>query len=297
MDYWSSYWKAAHASAVTDQQWGATLAECLVELTVDIPQGGKALDLATGNGQLVRYLSHRDQQWVATDLADISAIDGVVTLRQVPLQNQPFSDAQFSLVCSMFGLEYGPWPSSLNEAWRVLCHGGSLVLIVHHENSVITQQAKKDLIDVEYFLSSGVVDCVENLIMEMGKVDTDAKFAALDNNPNARKLKQHLDGLLSRLREQVSGGFFDFQLKGVMLVLNEMMGDEVKAKLSRWQTGVGELKCYGERLKHQIASAKDEQTLSSGINGLLTCEDEFTLREVRTKDNQMLAWVIKLRKS
>ncbi|BDY05872.1 class I SAM-dependent methyltransferase [Ferrimonas sp. YFM] len=296
MDHWSSYWKSTQASAVTDSQWGDALAECLIELTDEVPQGGMALDLASGNGQLIRYLSHRNQQWVATDLADIDAIEGAVTLRQVPLQSQPFSDGQFSLVCSMFGLEYGPWPSSLNEAWRVLRRNGSLILIVHHELSVITKEAKRDLADIDSFLSSGVVNCVENMLKAMGKVDTDAKFVALENNLNARKLKQQLDSLLRCLKGQVSADFFDFQLQGIMLVLNEMMGDEVKLKLSRWQAGVGELKSYGERLKHQIASAKDEKTLNSGINGLLTCESEFTLREMRTKDGQMLAWAIKLQK-
>jgi len=108
-----------------------------------LEQGAALLDLATGDGRVLR--------WIREDRGDLAltGIDRAPELPDAPegtslqggvaMESLPFGDDSFAAVTSQFGFEYGEVAAVAAEIARVLAPGGRAALMVHRGDGPILE--------------------------------------------------------------------------------------------------------------------------------------------------------------
>lgn len=146
-DAWAGYWSRGEAGAggcIPDAppQIEALLDRLWTEFARALPKGGAVLDLATGNGTVLRRIAARRRDLKLTGI-DASpslppAPPGIRFLAGTAMEALPFPDGSFEAVTSQFGFEYGDPERIVRELVRVL-KGGTLRFLIHHEASVLVR--------------------------------------------------------------------------------------------------------------------------------------------------------------
>ena len=128
-------------AAIEDVQRGAWLS-----FIADLPQGAHILDLATGDGRVLRWMleGRSDLVLQGIDLAPElpAAPEGTTTQGGVPMEKLPFDDGTFDAVVSQFGFEYGDVEKAAAEISRVLEPEGRVGLMVHRGDGPILEHNK-----------------------------------------------------------------------------------------------------------------------------------------------------------
>ncbi|WP_298439682.1 class I SAM-dependent methyltransferase [uncultured Ferrimonas sp.] len=268
MKQWDNYWQNQAVAAVNEPQLQRALARFWRQRTQHFDKVIYAVDVASGHGDVIRHIDRPQWHWAATDLASIPAQQHAITLAGIDAAQQPFSSGQFDLVVSQFGLEYADVAAALQEALRIGRPNATILALLHHTDSIISQQARIDVMDVQHFANSKVASLIEALIEEMGVVVTEADFAALEQRHSLQALGQQLDVALSALRKQISAGLFRLVLAGIERVLNEQMAQPVSVRLELWRAGVQDLQLFRERNQHQLSAALTAADLQRICHGL-----------------------------
>jgi SAM-dependent methyltransferase len=113
-----------------------------------LPRGARVLDLATGDGRVLRWLG------AANKGLKLFGIDAAPTLPPPPagtkvkagvaMEKLPFPAARFDAVTSQFGFEYGDVERTAAEVARVLKPGGTVGLIVHRgDGPILAHNARR----------------------------------------------------------------------------------------------------------------------------------------------------------
>ncbi len=124
-----------------------------------LPDGARALDIGTGNGPILLIAKRvAEEQGRRLELhgADRAAIDpprfvkgpvgqydGIVFHPCRPTERLTFTAALFDAVTGQYALEYGPARESVAEVARVLKPQGLARFVVHHESSVVVNNARE----------------------------------------------------------------------------------------------------------------------------------------------------------
>ena len=146
---WSDYWRGQKGGCLpaASPALDAVFREEWRRVADALPHGARVLDLATGDGAVLRWLAERraDLDLTGIDLAEPlpPAPPGCVTRGGIAMEALPFEDDNFDAIVSQFGFEYGDLDRSAAEAARVLRHGGSLTLIAHHADGPIVDHNRK----------------------------------------------------------------------------------------------------------------------------------------------------------
>ncbi|MHA7819238.1 MAG: class I SAM-dependent methyltransferase [Erythrobacter sp.] len=113
----------------------------------DLPEGARVLDLATGDGRVLRWMlaRRRDLSLSGIDLAPTlpPAPPGTRTQGGIAMEDLPFDDATFAAVVSQFGFEYGDPAKVAAEIARVLAAGGKVGLMVHRGDGPILEHNRQ----------------------------------------------------------------------------------------------------------------------------------------------------------
>ena len=168
---WQRFWQSEHvascvpASAATERQinerWQAFFA--------GLPAGSRILDIATGNGVLLRQAAKTAAgssfRLVGIDLAAIDPLrhvpgelathPDVEFLGEIDAVALPFDAASFDVAVSQYGLEYADLGKAIAEVGRVLAPGGRLRWLAHSENSEVVLQNREQHRQVDLLLKSG----------------------------------------------------------------------------------------------------------------------------------------------
>lgn len=182
---WSDYWRGqkggclpVSASTTLDaafrQEW---------QRTASLLEGGaRVLDLATGDGVVLRWLGEcrSDLRLVGVDLADPipPAPKGAVTTGGVAMEKLPFAAGSFDAVVSQFGFEYGDIDRSAAEVARVLKAAGRLVLVTHHADGPIVAHNRKRAIGLRWVLD-------EARLIELARADELKSRNEINRGPQA----------------------------------------------------------------------------------------------------------------
>ena len=158
---WSQYW-----SEDNRQSNGGCLPGSLTQLqeqqksiwtsfAQQMPRKGRVLDLACGDGDVIRTMlkARSDLKAVGVDSAEAVANfpKGARLRPKTNMEKLPFGAQSFNGITSQFGFEYGDSDRIIKEIARVLKVGGLYSLIVHVENSAIVESnlsRKNDLDDL-----------------------------------------------------------------------------------------------------------------------------------------------------
>ncbi len=111
-----------------------------------LPKSARLLDLATGDGRVLRWLigARRDLKLTGIDLAPTlpPAPRGTKVRAGVPMEQLPFPAGRFQAVTSQFGFEYGDVDRVAAEIARVLAPKGKIGLMVHCGDGPILEQSR-----------------------------------------------------------------------------------------------------------------------------------------------------------
>ncbi|WP_108786934.1 methyltransferase domain-containing protein [Erythrobacter sp. Alg231-14] len=155
---WSDFWALNSQGTSGDssgggclpQRWAAieqAQKEAWFGFCADLPDKAKVLDLATGDGRVLRWmLSKRsDLQLLGIDLAPKLPLPpaGTETRGGIAMESLPFDDGRFNAVTSQFGFEYGDTQRVANEIARVLASGGRVGLMVHRGDGPILEHNRQ----------------------------------------------------------------------------------------------------------------------------------------------------------
>ncbi|SMQ62164.1 Methyltransferase domain-containing protein [Altererythrobacter xiamenensis] len=144
---WNDFWAQSKSSgqgclpAAGYEQIDAAQKARWVDLAKQLPRNARVLDLATGNGLVMRWMlgERRDLKLTGVDLAPVlpPSPKGTKTRAGVPMEELPFPDDRFHAVVSQFGFEYGDTAKVAEEAARVLGKGGTLAILTHRQDGPI----------------------------------------------------------------------------------------------------------------------------------------------------------------
>lgn len=170
---WRHYWKEDRiASCLPENEATAReIQEHWIELFADLPDGSRILDVATGNGILLAHAAMAAERvgkrflLTGIDLAEIDPFryvsnipDGLRDARfigGIAAEKLPFSDAEFDVVVSQYGVEYADLDKALDEVERVLGARGRLIWLAHSVDSVVVDQNRDHAVQVEFLLATG----------------------------------------------------------------------------------------------------------------------------------------------
>lgn len=144
---WADYWATRQPtgqSGCLPQGAAATIAvleKVWLKFAAALPASGTVLDLATGDGAVLRKLASIQPKLRLTGIDSSPflppAPPGICLRANVPMEALPFSNARFDAVTSQFGIEYGDTSRIAVEVARVLKPRGQACFVVHHSESVV----------------------------------------------------------------------------------------------------------------------------------------------------------------
>jgi SAM-dependent methyltransferase len=106
-----------------------------------LPAGAQVLDLATGDGAVLKKMREARTDLVLTGVDSAPTLPpsppGMTLRAGVSMEALPFADGSFGAVVSQFGYEYGDTSKIAPEAGRLLAPGGLLGLLVHRRDGPI----------------------------------------------------------------------------------------------------------------------------------------------------------------
>ena len=147
-DAWENYWRAgagqpsgclpAGLEAIDAEQarrWRA--------FALALPKGAKVVDLATGDGAVLRRLAGVRQDLTLTGFDSARTLPppprGVRLKGGIAMERLPLRDQSVTAVTSQFGFEYGDIGTAAGEVARVLTPGGFVALLTHRLDSPILE--------------------------------------------------------------------------------------------------------------------------------------------------------------
>ena len=188
---WGDFW-AANASGGSEggclpQRWAAIeQAQQAVwhGFIADLPQGGRVLDLATGDGRVLGWMraDRGDLDLTGIDLAPAlpAPPNGTTTRGGIAMEDLPFSADEFAAVVSQFGFEYGDVGQVAAEIARVLAPEGRVGLMVHRGDGPILEHNLRRRAAIDWVLGEQkLVSILETaLASPQGGPDVAAQVAA-----------------------------------------------------------------------------------------------------------------------
>ncbi len=218
---WSAYWAsgALHSCATSfSGNYAGALAAFWRTVFDRLPEAARVLDLCCGNAPLSKLLLDAPQhkqvaRLDAVDLADIAppwvaGLNAETASRlhvhaRADASALPFSDAQFDLCMSQYGIEYAG-AAAFREAARVLRPGGRLAAVLHHVESLPVRMAIVELDHIDWLLgSSDIYLCAGAMIEPMARTSTDAGRAQLKHDATANLARASFNNALQVLNARI----------------------------------------------------------------------------------------------
>lgn len=269
---WDAYWQgAADAKAYTPGEirhsafptfWSTALGEF-----VAAQPDGKILDIGTGSGAVIEYLSRvPDAKLGNVTCLDVSAAAVDAVQQRFPdvlgvvadAKSIPLESGQYALITSQFGIEYAG-PEAIEEAQRLLAAGGSLLFLMHIRPGGLYQECEAAIDALERARQSGFIGLALDYF--------DKGFAAVrgaDRAPYeqaARALNPaiaEMETILSEHGEHVAGDMIVFLLSTVQSIHQRIQHYDPDEALGWLRSMESELEQHTERMQSMRDASMDE---------------------------------------
>lgn len=258
---WSHYWRGGAGESLQAHPASPLYGFVSEYFLNRIKSQESVLDIATGNGALLRRLpAEHDGLCAGVDYSDISP--------QLELRNRHnfarmdgsslgFTDNSFDWVVSQFGFEYVAREPALAELFRVLRNQAQVLLLCHREGSYLCVHSKQQLLEAQLIMASPLFllarqwltcyHCEQFERCEL-KLCMDSLLAQIRLPKESSLLLALLHGVMQWVRDVQSGRYSERQAQQIV---------------HQW---VLEVEANIDRLEHQLnvaLSAKDQKHLSA----------------------------------
>jgi ubiquinone/menaquinone biosynthesis C-methylase UbiE len=224
--FWSNYWRQGLITTFSggsfEQGYEGPIAHFWQTVLDSVPDDGRILDLATGNGAIpalcLSYGKQKGRSWHITgiDYARINppefgsapargGLQERVNLRgETRMEKTGLASNEFDLITSQFGIEYGDIERTASEVWRLLAFCGTLACVMHHPNSQIVKDAQRDFLQTKMVLDEERLDRkVKDLALVVASHSTPESRRVLKYKPEAERLRRRLNNTIRRLTDKV----------------------------------------------------------------------------------------------
>jgi len=314
---WTRHWAQGdlHSLPTTyPGNYGGELGRLWTETMATLPSGSSCLDVATGNGALLRLLLVANQDvsttCVGVDLADLqppwlhqlTPVDRM-RVRLVPrtsIDSMPFQEAAFDHIFSQFGIEYAPAESGVPEIVRVLRIGGALTLVIHHESSVIVQGAAAECGHIDWLLmEGGLLDTARQMTLPMSLAGSEAGRAQLSKSPHFEAVRQQFDRLQTAAEDRVR----DLHCPDVLgeadhscaLAFRRAAGGDLVGADALLAQYASHLQDARLRLAHLQQAAASEARIGQLLNIFASQGVDASTHQIRDQ-GRLMAWLVTGRK-
>lgn len=284
---WDTYWQSHHTAnsfgcdytenegpyGIVNRHW--------LDVFQSMDATGKVVDLGAGNGALAKLALDAlgktpCASWVSSDLVKVypSVKHEDVTFLQVNAESMPFANQSVDHFVSMFGIEYGDLQKVFDEVARCLSPRGKFDFILHHADSIISQQSKVTLAVSQRCLSSHVWDALSSY--------------------STMPIDQVKQTLLQMLNQQMQLASNDQEREEVQLIGHSIFtlcqsmptSAAIVKGLASIQT---QLASQAVRLSQQLAASLQAKNLSHLLeDSQLSCYKISTLNS----DNMLIGWQV-----
>ncbi len=312
--HWSEFWRHGSLTTFLDGQfqkgYDGPVAEFWEQTFGGLPPKATIVDLATGNGAIPYIASlvgrRRRANWriIGVDYAAIrlpddptvrAHMESVELLPHTPMENTGLVAGCADMVTSHFGIEYGNRRRVVTEVGRVLSGRGKLVLVLHHLNSAVVQQAKRDYKQTLLCLEEEQLDRkVSRLVRLVGHARTPEQRASLRNNPEAERLRHEINQTMERLLQKVSGQEDDSQMfrvaQSFLRVFADLIDRPLEEKLNFIRESSRSLSAYAGRMESMARATMSDEVVDEFTHQLRGVGLEpVSSGTLTTEDGELLA--------
>jgi ubiquinone/menaquinone biosynthesis C-methylase UbiE len=274
---WNTFWQGSDKSGdripdglshpVFPGFWSVALGEFVAE-----NPDGKVLDIGTGSGAVIEYLSQApgvnlenatclDLSAAAIDIVQrrFPAVGGVVAdATSIPLES-----GQYDLITSQFGIEYAG-TAAADEAVRLLTPGGSLLFLMHIRPGELHRECTAAADALRRVAQAGLVPLAVEFFT--------AGFAAVkggDRGPYdsaARSLNpaiKELEAIMAEHGEHVAGDMLIY-MHATLQNMHSRIQHYNPEEVFNWLTTIGkELEEHEQRMLSMRDAAMDEEAFKT----------------------------------
>lgn len=180
---WDQYWRDGRLASCGGEggvNYQSSIAEGWRRFFGGIFDGARILDVCSGNGAVARLAAevararHLHVTIDAVDAADIHptsegpGVDMICFLPRTPAEQLPFPPASFDVIVGQYAIEYTKLDRTLAELNRVSRPTILLRFVTHAAGSVVVQEAKRQLADVERLVRTGIFEAAEAFVRASG---------------------------------------------------------------------------------------------------------------------------------
>lgn len=320
MNHWSNYWsssKTLNSFSESDISKGYTgeIKRYWFDIFSKLKPGSKIVDIGCGNGALaclaVEYSnSHNlDFEVHGIDAADIKPIDtfkddkkllgllSKVTFHpKTPAEKMPFKKGSIDVFISQFGFEYSDILKTLSECHKALADNGSIHIMAHHPNSVISQDTKSGAHVLNEILHTSPLFIQVDLLLDIAtQVYQSGQYKAWNRNPYNQSIihtiKWILDTVKKQFHEEKYANWLNDILNRVIPILQNLSASNPQLLRQHLAHDFNLLDQHRARLEEQIKATltntnlKELEENSLKLN-LSTVSTTFNI------ENQPFAWSI-----
>jgi ubiquinone/menaquinone biosynthesis C-methylase UbiE len=312
MEQWNNYWLEGHITSFSDRVNGNYNDKYNDFWKENLPsQNFNLLDIGSGNGAIPLLISQNLSNTevkgmiIGCDRANVT-LAGVLKNEEVDIrldsgvncENLPYESNYFTDVVSQYGIEYSNIEKSIKEVSRVLVVGGITKFLLHHENSLICNNARKTLNFVEYVFNIDYFDTLRSFINEMGEIKNKSDLNNLKYNSACENLRNDLNRKLNKLIKYDKIEFIEFEMdKIVKVMMSEYLYISLGEKLKLIHEFERKINQHKLRLKDLLSATIDTEKLSSLI--LNANSVNLYLQKVEclyNNNHDIIGWGIILRK-
>lgn len=310
-EHWSEYWKSGHLTSFGNEfseNYTGHLRSIWERIFNRLPDNFRLLDIATGNGALpLLAQDHFKKSDVkgaikGIDFANINSQPliehhlnkniSIELIGNVRAESLPFSDSEFDMVISQFGIEYSDIEKSFYEVNRVLVRGGVFESIIHNKGSSIIKSNSR-LLD---FLRLKQIDIITQLLrqlaQDMGTMRGPDDLKRVKSCPKCEQSRMEINRLLSEVATIDEMALHETELLGyVNNFFKNGLFWPVDKKLEYLDFVNTQLEVYKNRLSELVAAAMDSEKINTLKQYLITLKVEgLAVEEVHNEKNEVIAW-------
>lgn len=320
MQHWSNYWsssKTLNSFAETDTSKGYTgaIRNHWFEIFSKLKPTSRIVDIGCGNGALaslaVEYSNNHGLEFEVHGI-DAAEINPIETLKHdkklsknltkitfhpnTPAEQLPFYNNSIDCFISQFGFEYSDIFKALLECHRALADNGSIHIMAHHPDSVISLDTKTGLHVLNEILHANPLFIQVDLLLDIAaQVYLSGQFQTWDRNPYnqsiTRTIKWILDTIKQKFQEDKYSNWLNDIINRIIPILQNLSSSNPQLLRQQLAQEFNLLEQHRTRLEEQIKATLTKNKLneleeSSSKLLLSTQSTTFNIR------NKPFAWSI-----